>query len=174
MTEALGLPGPRFPAQTEGSEEGEEVLGEKRELEPDLVMHEGTEGELAEAGVLATADAVLTARPPPVAKLEGREVLPLLVCDEDLEAVALQVSEGELGARMRLLAATDGPRALRPLDEVVEAVGQLAYLRSRSLALVRPQRRHPVRFGGVEDGPLHAWAQLEPDRELESSLAGSV
>jgi len=60
-------------------------------------------------------DAVLDARVRAVAGLELCDVCARLVGDKALKAVAVVVCEGELGARVRSLAATDQPGAVRPL-----------------------------------------------------------
>src|SRR5215469_17588021 len=71
VAEPLRLPAARLAIQAEVLEEGEQVLGGEHQLQPDLVGGELTEGEVAEPGVLAAADAVLDAS---VAAMTGLEL----------------------------------------------------------------------------------------------------
>src|SRR5215469_13005255 len=100
MPKSLRFPAPCLAIQAEALEEGEKVLGSEHQLQPDLVGGELAEGELAEPGVLAAADAVLDASVAAMARFELGQVGVVLVGDEDLEAEALVVGEGELGAGM--------------------------------------------------------------------------
>jgi hypothetical protein len=79
--------------------------------------------EIAKAGVLGGADAVLGPGAGAVAALQGDDVLVLFVGEQDLEAVALVIGEGKLRARVRALAAADGPRALGPAGQVEIQLG---------------------------------------------------
>lgn len=124
MAERLGFPGARLAVQAEALEEGEQVLGGEHELQPDLVGSELAEGEAAQPGVLAAADAVLGASAAAMAGLELGQVGVVLVGDEDLEAEALVIGEGELSAGMGSFAAADGAGSLGPGRQV--EVGQLA------------------------------------------------
>ena len=54
---------------------GEEVLGDQGELEPGLLVREGVMGEIAHAGVLAGAYAVLHTGAAAVAELERGDAL---------------------------------------------------------------------------------------------------
>ena len=57
MAERLRFPAACLSVQTEPLEEGEQVLDGEHQLQPDLVGRELAEGEAAQSGVLAAADA---------------------------------------------------------------------------------------------------------------------
>jgi hypothetical protein len=98
---------------------GEQIPGGEDELEPGGVRLEGAEGEIVEAGVPAAADPVFDDGVVAVQLFEPLDPAALLVGDEDLEAVAVVVAEGErlrprasLVSRLSLLhrPGTRGPR----------------------------------------------------------------
>jgi hypothetical protein len=89
----------------------EDVVGCQRELEPCRVCLEGLEREVSGAACLECLDAVLDLGVLAVGRLERGDVLAWLVGDEALEAVTVEVGEGELCAGVWALAAADQPGA---------------------------------------------------------------
>src|SRR2546423_7155208 len=174
MAERLGLPEARRAVQAEGLEEGEQVLGGENQLQPDLVGGELAEGEAAQAGVLAAADAVLDASATAMAGFELGQVGVVLVGDEDLEAEALVIGEGELSAGMGAFAPADGAGPLGPGAEV--EVGQLADGGALTLLAGLGDGRHPGALGHGQDGVANRLAEVEADREadLEPAQLGDV
>lgn len=81
---------------------------------PSLVHGEGAEGQVAKPGRLGAPDRVLDGGTLTVHLLQTRDAGSPLVGEHDLEAVTVDVCEGELGSGMRTLAAADRPRARRP------------------------------------------------------------
>jgi len=110
---------------------GDQVVGCQHELEPDRVHLEVAEGEVLEAGVLIVADVVLDAGALAMAALQGGDVGLGLVGQEDPEAVAVVIGEGELRAGVGALAADDQARALRPVGQI-DQVGDLGHRRPRA------------------------------------------
>ena len=84
-------------------------MGCQRELEPCGVRREGVEREVPGAGLLQRLDAILDFGVLAVEGLKRGDVLALLVGDEALEAVPVQVGEGELRSGVWALAAADQP-----------------------------------------------------------------
>jgi hypothetical protein len=76
-----------------------------------------------------------------VADFQGRQVQLRLVGDEALEAVPVLVAEGELGARVRALAAAAQSGALGPRAEA-DAAGQLGHPGALARFAVGVERRH--------------------------------
>lgn len=64
--------------------------------------------------VLAAPDGVFDRGTTPVQLLEARDPPALLVCEEYLEAVSVDIGEGQLRSRMRALAPHNRPRTFRP------------------------------------------------------------
>ena len=92
-----------------------DVVGAQRELEPRGVRLEGVERQVVGAGRLERLDAILDLGVLAVEDLERGDVLVGLVGDEALEAVPVEVGEGQLRAGVRALAPADQPGALRPV-----------------------------------------------------------
>jgi hypothetical protein len=92
----------------------DQVVVDQHELQPDAVVLEVSEGQGPQPGLLVVADVILDPCAGTVATLENRDVGVGLVGEDRLEAIAVVVCEGELGAGMRAFAAHDHPRALRP------------------------------------------------------------
>lgn len=121
--QALGLrTGELAPREEEPLRPDEQVLACEHELEPGGVGLEGAEGEV-KAALLAAADAVLGRGAGAVELLEAGDARALLVGEEDLEAVAVVIGEGELGAGVGALAAADGARPLRPGRKIESKLG---------------------------------------------------
>ena len=76
-------------------------------------MLERVVGEVAHAGVLAGADAVLDAGAAAVAQLQAGDVVAVLVGDEARVPVAMLVEDRELRAGVRALAAAGGCQFFR-------------------------------------------------------------
>jgi len=91
-----------------------DVVGCERELEPRGVRGEGVEREVARAGGLEGLDAILDHCVLTVGCLQRGDVVAVLVGDEALEAVTVQVGEGELCSWVRTLTAADQPGPRRP------------------------------------------------------------
>lgn len=109
MAKPLGPRASELAAEQQPLRPRHQVVGDEDELEPDLVHREVTEGELRQAGVLAVGDLVLGPGASAVATLQGGEVGAPLVGEDRLEAVAVVVGEGELGAGVWALATDDYP-----------------------------------------------------------------
>ena len=108
------------------------------------------------AGRLEALDAVFDLGVLAVAGFQRRDVGAVLVGDEALEAMAVEVGEGELRAGVWALAPADQPRALRPAFEV-DVVGQLGDPRAVSRLPVSVDRSRPCLLPQGEDrvaGPL--------------------
>jgi len=69
--QAAGLPEPDLAGQGEHRHPGEQVQGELADLQPDLVLRGGVEGQVTQAGGAGGADAVLGSRPLAVAQFES-------------------------------------------------------------------------------------------------------
>jgi len=76
---------------------GDQVVREAPDLEPHLVVFEGPEREVPQAGVFVVADVVLDAGAPAVITLELGDRAGL-VGEDRLEAITVVVGEGELRA----------------------------------------------------------------------------
>jgi hypothetical protein len=111
VAQPLGLGQAMLTLEIERLRPGEEVLGDQHQLEPDLVVLEGVEGEVLEARVLGAADAVLDAGPAAVGELERGDVRVRLVGDEAREAVAVGVLKAQLGTGMGRSRRGRGPAA---------------------------------------------------------------
>ena len=114
VAEAFRLAAAKLTVQQQGLCPGDRVLADQDQLQPCLVGGEVAEGEVAQPGVFGRSDAVFDAGAVAVAQLEGGDVCVWLVGDEDLEAVAVVVGEGELGAGVGPLAAADHACRLGP------------------------------------------------------------
>ena len=92
---------------------------------------------------------------------------PLRVGDEAGVAPAgVGVEEGELGARMRALAATDHPHVGGPALEL-DDLGELDHLGTVSDPPVELGRSHPVLFLGKQQGVTHRTADGKANRVVE-------
>jgi len=157
VAETLRLAAGELAGEQQPLRPGEQVLGDQGELEPGRVGSERAEGQVAQAGVFAAADTVFDNRVVAVQLLETLDPSALLVGDEDLEAVAVVVAEGELGAGVRPLAAADRPGAVRPARQVERELGdrrplaRLARLRERRPPPLLRQRED--RLGSVRSKP---------------------
>ena len=137
VTEAFRFGGRELAGQADQLGPAEQVLGDQRELEPGLVVLEGVVREVAHAGVLAGADAVLDAGAAAVTQLQDGDVVAVLVGEEARVPVAVLVEDRELRAGVRTLAAADQPGALGPRGQI-EPVGQLGD--PRAVAVGRRRR----------------------------------
>jgi hypothetical protein len=92
-----------------------------------------------------------------------------LVGDEDLEAVAGLVGEGQLvpGARVGPLAAADRPGALWPARTGKIQRGKLGDPGAPAGSAIGIQGRLPRLLGQGQDRLLDALVAVEPDRELQ-------
>src|ERR1700677_2008954 len=99
----------------------EDVVGCQREFEPRRVCLKGLEREMPSAAGLECLDAVLDLRVLTVGRLERGDIGVGLIGDEALEAMTVEVGEGELRAGVWALAAADQPGALRPAVQVHQA-----------------------------------------------------
>jgi hypothetical protein len=118
--------------------------GEGDDLDPDSVLGVAVEGQVPQAGVLQTADAVLAAGALPVADLEDGQgpAGSVGVGGEAGDPPAVVVGQPQLGTRMRTLAAGNDPHPLGPV------------LRAEA-------RRRPGRFGRGWD-PGGQFGDLSP------------
>jgi len=102
--------------------------------------------------------------------LEHREVCAGLVGDQALEAVALVIGEGELGAGVRALAATYEAGATGPLGQELDRVRELADRRAGARLAVLVGRLMPSGFLGREDGGADRLGDLKAEREADAGL----
>ena len=79
---------------------GDQVLAEEYQLEPDAVGVEVGEGKVLESGVFGSGDALFGSGPSPLAGFEESNVGVGLVGEEHLEAVTVEIGEGELSSRV--------------------------------------------------------------------------
>ena len=107
-----------------------------------------------------------------MAGLEPGQVDAVLVGDEDLEAEALMVGEGELSAGMRPFASTDGAGSLGPGRQV--EVGQLADSGALALLAGLGDSRHPGALGHGQDGLANGLDEIEADRGADLERAQLV
>ena len=132
VAQSLGLGDRELTVKADQLRPREEVLGDQRDLQPGLVVLEGVVGEVAHAGVLAGADAVLDPRAAAVAQLQRGDVLAVLVGEEAGVPVAVFVEDRELRAGMRPLAPDDQPGSLGPGGQVQTVVSSATHAPSRA------------------------------------------
>ena len=133
-------------------------------------MLEGVVGEVAHAGVLAGADAVLDPCVAAVAQLQGGDVVVVLVGEEACVPVAVLVEDRELRAGVRPFAAADQPRSRGPGGQV-EAVGQLRDPGAVAVLAFCVDRLQPLGFRDLEDRGADRLGQLVADREADPGVA---
>ena len=132
-------------------------------------MLERVVGEVAHAGVLAGADAVLDPGAAAVAQLQDGDVVAVLVGDKARVPVAVLVEDLKLRAGVRALAAADQPGALRPRGQV-DPIGQLRDPGAVTILTGTVDRLYPRRFGNPEDRLADRFGQLIADREPDPRL----
>src|SRR5581483_11716564 len=118
VAEPFGFGSGEFAVEAEELGPGHEVLGGEDDGEPGCVDGEALRWQVAQAGVFGVADALFGAAPASVERFEVGDVGGGEVGDEDLEAVPVDVGEGELGAGVGVLPADDGPGPSRPARQV--------------------------------------------------------
>ena len=137
---------------------GEQVCGNQRELDPDVVDVVVAGGQVPDAGVLPGPDPVLDADVRPVPCLEERQLPASGVGGERLVALAVADVEGVQGlAGVREFAADDHahPRAGLPTAAQVEQVRDLDDVRMLAKLTIAVVRGLP--------GPLRSEPDLVPD-----------
>ena len=82
VTDPFRLGDGELAFEAEQPDPAEQVLGDQRELQPGLVVRERVVGQVAHAGVLAVADAVLDPGALTVAHLQAGDINVGLVGDE--------------------------------------------------------------------------------------------
>ena len=106
------------PSQVSLQEErlcpGDQILAEENQLEPDLVGVKVREGKVLESGVFGSGDTLFDSGPSPLAGFEESNVGVGLVGEEHLEAVTVEIGEGELSSGVGNLPAADRPGSFRP------------------------------------------------------------
>ena len=122
-------------------------------------------GRFLQAGVFGAADAVFAGGALAVQLFEAVDPGALLVGEEDLEAVAVVIGEGELRARVGALAAADRPRPGRPTGEVEL---ELADPGARAALAVGVERWSPRPLGHRQNRVSNRLGQVEPDRKTEA------
>ncbi len=153
---------------------GEEILRHADDGEPCLVDGEAGRGQVGEPEVFGVADRSFGS---PSAAVEGFEVGDVIVVevgDHQLEAVAVDVGEGELRAGMWVFAAGDHPGRGRPSGQVDQS-GDLGDLGSFSfVAAVDGDSWPPAAIGqsGNDRGELGGEAM--PDDEPDLALAAGI
>src|SRR6266536_2666596 len=191
IPQGLGLGDFEIAVQQQRLRPAHQRLRHQHQGQPDVVGVEVCKGEVAEAGGLGTADAVLDAgvgavadlqrgggaggrpgrfgrvgRPGVVAGLQGGGVGILLVGDEHLEAVAGVIGKGHLvaGAGVGPLAAADRPGPHRPALAWKVQGRKLPHPRAGPLVAVGVQGLNPA--GVVAWG----WRRQRQDRGLDVGL----
>ena len=170
VAQALGLAAGELAGQREALGRGEQVVGDQDEREPDAVVLEVSERQVAQAGVFVIADVVFATGALAVTALKDLDVgiglsaspcrrRSRLVCQDGLEAVAVVVGERQLGAGMRAFAPDDYARPLGPRREV-QRVGDLDDLPVGAWTAVCGQRRDPLLLGDLQDRGAHLLAEL--------------
>ncbi len=135
--------------------------GDEHEGQPDAVVFEIAEGHVPQPGVFVVADVVLDAGAGAVTTLKDRYLAAGLVGEDRLEAVPVDIGEGQLRPGVRALAAHDHPRTLRPAGQV-ELLGDLGDLPVGALGLVLVDRCDPGGIGRSEDRGAHLVGQVKP------------
>src|SRR6185437_17117262 len=100
---------------------GEEFAGHRDDFAPDLVLGVALEREVAQAGVLGAADAVFAAGAAAVPQFQVGELAASGAGGEAGDAVAVDVGEPQLRARVRAFLADDDPHPFRPAGQVEHA-----------------------------------------------------
>jgi hypothetical protein len=101
VAKALGLGGCELAVEAQEPRPAEELLCDQRDLKPGLVVTEGVVWQVAHAGVLAGADAVLDARVAAVAQLKAGDALACLIGEKARVAKALAVEDLKLRTGVR-------------------------------------------------------------------------
>jgi len=109
-----------------------------------LVDSEAGRGQVGHAGVFGVADAPFDASTAAVERFDIGDVVIDTVGDEYLEAVPVNIGEGQLGAGVRVFASSDHPHPAGPAGEIDE-VGDLGDLCVFTVVgAVRGDRRPPA------------------------------
>lgn len=103
VAQAFGFADLMLGAEGELLGKDDDVVREQRELEPRRVIGEAVEREVAGAGAFQGLDAVLDHGVVSVVRFQLRGVGVGLVGDQALEAMPVQVAEGQLRAGVRAL-----------------------------------------------------------------------
>src|SRR5680860_1533735 len=171
VAKALGLGAREISLEKKRLGPAHKVLGDQHQLQPSGVRGELAKGQVAKAGVLGGPDRILHPCPGPVAGLQNHRIA-VLVCEHHLEAVAIGIREGELGARVRALTPTDRPRACRPPRQV--EVAKLSHPGPLTLGEVLSNRRCPCRLGHREDRLPRVLVDAHAGREGALHLEDSI
>ena len=113
VAQALGFDVGELAGQEQPLGPDDEVVREAHDRQPDLVVLEGSERQVAHPRVFVVADVVLDTGAGAVITLK-RSDRPGLIGEDRLEAMTVVVGEGQLRAGMRALAADNHSRAPRP------------------------------------------------------------
>jgi hypothetical protein len=88
-----GFPAAGGPSEREHLRPGEQLAGQGDDLAPDLVLGVAVQGQVAQAGVLGGADAVLAAGPAAVAQFQAGKLAAVGAGGEAGKAVPAGVGE---------------------------------------------------------------------------------
>ena len=158
----------QFAVEAERLGPGEQVGGGKGEFEPDLVLPVAAARQVAQAGGLTCADAVLDACVRAVPDFEVSALAPRAaaagVGEEGGEAVSVGVAEAQLRTGVRPFAAHQDPRSVGPLGQVQQG-GQFGDPRARARFAVDVVGRCPRPLGQGEDRLAHGLVDGEAEGE---------
>src|ERR671910_2371387 len=118
IAQAFGFGAGEVTVEGDASSPGEQVVSDERGGEPGGVDGEVGRGQVGQAGVFEVADQLLGPASTPLEGFEAGDVGVGLIGDEHLEAVTVEVGEGQLGAGVGFLAAGRGPGAVGAAGEV--------------------------------------------------------
>jgi hypothetical protein len=173
QTQPLGF-GVAVRVQPEGRGPGQQVRGQQHGLEPDLVLGEVVQRQVAQAAVFQAADPVFGAGPQPVGDFELGQVIPGAVGGEDGDAPAVDVGQSQLRAGVRPFPARDDahPGRPAPFGQLGQQRGEFGDLCSVARLAVAVQRRRP---GGArqpaQQVPVDPDGHADPGRVLQSQRA---
>src|SRR5437660_5000769 len=174
VAESFGLGAGEVAVEGDESRPGQQVVGDEGRDEPGGVESEVGRGEVGEPGVFGVADQLLGSAPAALQCFEVGDVGAGEVGDEDLEAVAVDVGEGELGAGVGFFAAGDHAGAVRPAREINQSgeFGDLAEV--TFVAAVVGDRRlpSPITNGDKDVGDLDG--EVMADHEPRPARAAAV
>ena len=150
VAEPFGFGAGEVAVEAEHSGPGEQVVRDEHEVSHAVLIANRAEGRFAKPGVFGVADLSFGAASARGRALRGRRCRGRAVGDEHLEAVPVDVGEGELRAGVGFFAAGDHPDARRASRRQVDEVGDLRDFGAFAfIAAVGGDRRPPTPFGTV-------------------------
>jgi hypothetical protein len=117
----FGLVAAGGAVQGEQLHPGDQFAGQGDDLQPDLVLGEVVQWQVAQAGVLGGPDPVLAAGSAAVPQFQVGQLAAACAGDESGEAVPVQVGEAQLHAGVRAFLSDDDPHPGRVAGQVEQA-----------------------------------------------------